>query len=70
MSNVQCYSCKGFGHITTNCTKQFCNYCKKTGHFIKDCFIWPLKKFETKVVNTVPFRPECPERLVPVKKTK
>jgi hypothetical protein len=23
-----------------------------------------------RVVNSVPFRPECPERLVPVKKTK
>jgi hypothetical protein len=36
MSNVQCYSCKGFGHIATTCTKKFCNYCKKTGHIIKD----------------------------------
>ena len=39
MSNVQCYSCKGFGHIATTCTKKFCNYCKKTGHIIKDCSI-------------------------------
>jgi hypothetical protein len=47
MSNVQCYSCKGFGHIATTCTKKFCNYCKKTGHIIKDCSIRPPKKSET-----------------------
>jgi hypothetical protein len=47
MSNVQCYSCKGFRHIATTCTKKFCNYCKKTGHIIKDCSIWPSKKSET-----------------------
>ncbi|KAG6760449.1 hypothetical protein POTOM_036971 [Populus tomentosa] len=47
MSNIQCYSCKGFGHIATTCTKKFCNYCKKPGHIIKDCSIRPPKKSET-----------------------
>ena len=47
MSNIQCYSCKGFGHIATNCTKKFCNYCKKSGHIIRDCPIRPPKKSET-----------------------
>ena len=47
MSNIQCYSCKGFGHVATNCTKKFCNYCKKAGHIIKDCPIRPPKKSET-----------------------
>ena len=47
MTNVQCYSCKGFGHIATNCTKKFCNYCKKTGYIITDCSIRPPKKSET-----------------------
>ena len=47
MTNVECYSCKGFGHIATNCTKKFCNYCKKTRHIITDCSIRPLKKSET-----------------------
>jgi hypothetical protein len=47
MTSIQCYSCKGFGHITTNFSKQFCNYCKKTGHIIKDCSIRPPKKSET-----------------------
>lgn len=28
MSIIQCYSCKEYGHIATNCEKIFCNYCK------------------------------------------
>ncbi|KAJ0099816.1 hypothetical protein Patl1_20691 [Pistacia atlantica] len=37
MRNVQCFSCKEYGHIATNCTWKFCNYCKKPGHIIKEC---------------------------------
>ncbi|KAG6500755.1 hypothetical protein ZIOFF_040608 [Zingiber officinale] len=33
---LQCYSCKEFGHIARNCSKKFCNYCKQHGHIIKD----------------------------------
>lgn len=33
MPQVQCFSCKQFGHIACNCRK-FCNYCKKQGHII------------------------------------
>ncbi|KAJ6965983.1 hypothetical protein NC652_003768 [Populus alba x Populus x berolinensis] len=47
MINVQYYSFKGFGHISTNCTKQFCIYCKKTWHIFKDCSIRPPKKSKT-----------------------
>ena len=47
ITNVQCYSCKEFEHIATNCTKKFCNYYKKTRHIIKDCSIRPPKKPET-----------------------
>ena len=47
MTNVQCYSSKGFGHIATNCTKIFCNYCKKTRHIITYCSIRPPKKSKT-----------------------
>ena len=47
MTNVQCYSCKGFGHIATNSTKKFCNYCKKTRHIITAFSIRPPKKSET-----------------------
>ena len=43
MSNVQCYSCKRFGQIATNCTKKFCSYCKKTRHIIKDYPTQPPK---------------------------
>ena len=39
ITNVQCYSCKGFGHIAVSCTKKFGNYCKKIGHIITDCSI-------------------------------
>nr|GMC82763.1 Retrovirus-related Pol polyprotein from transposon TNT 1-94 [Ipomoea batatas] len=47
MTNVQCYSCKNFGHFANNCTKKFCNYCKEAGHIIKECSIRPPKKHET-----------------------
>ena len=45
MTNVQCYSCKGFEHIATN--KKFCNYCEKIGHNITDYSIRSLKKSKT-----------------------
>ena len=56
MTNVQCYSCKGFGHNATNCTKKFCNYCKKTGHIITQ--IVPFDLHRNLKLPTVP-------RLVP-----
>ena len=28
MTRTQCYSCKGYGHIASNCGRKFCNYCK------------------------------------------
>ncbi|KAJ0084938.1 hypothetical protein Patl1_30072 [Pistacia atlantica] len=37
MRNVQCFICKEYGHIATNCTRKFCNYCKKPRHIIKEC---------------------------------
>ncbi|KAJ0011031.1 hypothetical protein Pint_33410 [Pistacia integerrima] len=37
MRNVQCFNCKEYGHIATNYTRKFCNYCKKLGHIIKEC---------------------------------
>ena len=37
MRQVQCYSCKEYGHIAVNCSKKSCNYCKKPGHIIKEC---------------------------------
>ncbi|XP_042966866.1 uncharacterized protein LOC122300350 [Carya illinoinensis] len=37
MRNVQCFSCKEYGHIAAHCARKSCNYCKKPGHIIKDC---------------------------------
>jgi hypothetical protein len=41
MSNIQCYSCKEYGHIANNCRKKLCNYCKQQGHVIKECLTCP-----------------------------
>ena len=37
MRKVQCFSYEEYSHIAANCTKKSCNYCKKQGHFIKEC---------------------------------
>ncbi|KAL3514207.1 hypothetical protein ACH5RR_026924 [Cinchona calisaya] len=47
LSTIQCFCCKGFGHYASNCSKKFCNYCKKDGHIIKECPTRPPKKSET-----------------------
>ncbi|KAL3531298.1 hypothetical protein ACH5RR_010620 [Cinchona calisaya] len=47
LSTIQCFCCKGFGHYASNCSKKFCNYCKKDGHIIKECPTRPSKKSET-----------------------
>ncbi|RVW47642.1 Retrovirus-related Pol polyprotein from transposon RE1 [Vitis vinifera] len=44
MRVVQCFSCKDFGHIARDYPKNFCNYCKKQGHIIYACPIWPERK--------------------------
>ena len=44
MRVVQCFSFKDFGHIARDCPKKFCNYCKKQGHIISACPIWPERK--------------------------
>ena len=44
MRVVQCFSCKDFGHIAQDCPKKFYNYCKKQGHIISACLIWPERK--------------------------
>lgn len=44
---VQCFKCKGYGHVARNCkTKIFSNYCKKNGHIdiISECTRRPQKK--------------------------
>ena len=44
MCDVQCFSCKAFGHIARDCPKKFCNYRKKQGHIISACPIRPERK--------------------------
>nr|KYP60095.1 Retrovirus-related Pol polyprotein from transposon TNT 1-94 [Cajanus cajan] len=44
MRQIQCFSCKQFGHIARNCTKKFCNYCKQRGHIITECPTRPAKR--------------------------
>lgn len=53
MRDIQCYSCKGFGHYASECSKKFCNYCKKNGHIIKECPTRPPKKFGTAYTASV-----------------
>ena len=53
ISTVQCFCCKGFGHYASNCSKIFCNYCKKDGHIIKECPTRPPKKSETAYATSV-----------------
>ncbi|CAI9782713.1 unnamed protein product [Fraxinus pennsylvanica] len=47
MRTIQCYNCKAFGHISQDCHKKYCNYCKKQGHHIYVCPIRPEKKHST-----------------------
>ena len=42
--NLQCFCCKGYGHIAASCPKKFCSYCKKKGHIIKQCCIRPQNR--------------------------
>ena len=44
MSIIQCFCCKGFGYYASNYSKKIYNYCKKDGHIIKECPIWPPKR--------------------------
>lgn len=51
LREVRCYSCKDTGHIRQNCPNnksKFCNYCKKSNHYEKDCFL-KNKSFKPKV---------------------
>ncbi|XP_042952569.1 uncharacterized protein LOC122289538 [Carya illinoinensis] len=43
-TQIQCFSCKEFGHITKHCSRKFCNYCKKEGHIIKDSRVRPQNR--------------------------
>ncbi|KAG8380293.1 hypothetical protein BUALT_Bualt06G0000600 [Buddleja alternifolia] len=47
ISTIQCFCCKEFGHYASNCSKKFCNYCKKDGHIIKECPTRPPKRSAT-----------------------
>lgn len=49
MRQVQCFSCKQFGHISRNCNKKFCNYCKQKGHTISKCLTRPQRPMQCSV---------------------
>ena len=53
ISNVQCFCCKGIGHCSWNCSKKFCNDCKKDGHIIKECPARRSKKSPTAYIDSV-----------------
>jgi hypothetical protein len=53
MRQVQCFGCKAYGHIAANCAKKVCNYCKKPGHFIRDCSVRPPPRHATAYQTTV-----------------
>ncbi|KAL5722492.1 hypothetical protein ACHQM5_006008 [Ranunculus cassubicifolius] len=53
MRSIQCYSCKKFGQIASDCPQKFCNYCKQDGHTIKECPTRPPKKNVTAHVATI-----------------
>ncbi|KAK0596061.1 hypothetical protein LWI29_012478 [Acer saccharum] len=62
MRKVQCFSCMEYGHIAANCAKKSCNYCKKQGHFIKECPTRPQNRQVTLPACT----PEMFEQIKPV----
>jgi len=37
MTRTQCYSCKEYNHIASNCSKKFCNYWKQQRNLINEC---------------------------------
>lgn len=41
INQIQCYSCKNFGHYASQCKQIFCNFCKKSSHIIADCIRRP-----------------------------
>ncbi|GAV85978.1 zf-CCHC domain-containing protein/gag_pre-integrs domain-containing protein [Cephalotus follicularis] len=50
---IQCYSCKEYEHIAKDCTKQFCNYCKKEGHIITNCHHRPQNRNNAKAYHAI-----------------
>lgn len=44
-SKIQCYSCKEYGHYSSQCRRKICNYCKATGHVIVECRKWPATPY-------------------------
>ncbi|XP_062175677.1 uncharacterized protein LOC133880701 isoform X2 [Alnus glutinosa] len=57
MSKVQCFDCREYGHIAANCANKVCNYCKKQGHFIKECPTRPPPRKSSTSSPTIPDSP-------------
>lgn len=43
-SKIQCYSCKEYGHIASQCKRKMGNYCKKFRHIISEWRRWPQNR--------------------------
>ena len=37
LSKIQCFTCKEYGHYSSQCRRKVCNYCKASGHIISEC---------------------------------
>ncbi|KAJ0007710.1 hypothetical protein Pint_29733 [Pistacia integerrima] len=55
MRKVQCFNCKEYRHIATNCTRKSYNYCKKLGHIIKECPTRPQNRQANAYQSTVDY---------------
>ncbi|XP_037496062.1 uncharacterized protein LOC105649547 [Jatropha curcas] len=53
MSRINVITAKNYGHIAANCGKKFCNYCKLSGHVIKECPTRP----QNRKSNAAPIAP-------------